>query len=87
MRAARSRSSPTTSGPSTPPTQPMSDESHTWLSTRATARSRSVGSPSCIALVMIAVIASLTRATASASFGCAEPSARTIAAVASGRCV
>ncbi len=43
MRAARSRSSPTTSGPSTPPTQPMSDDSHTWLSTRATARSRSVG--------------------------------------------
>ena len=34
---------------------------------------------------MIAVIAWLTRRTASASFGCAEPSARTIAAVASGR--
>ena len=39
----------------------MSDDSQTWLSARATARSRSVGSPSCIAPVMIAVIAWLTR--------------------------
>src|SRR5207302_1799805 len=82
--AAAAKSSSTRSGPSTPHTQPFSEESHTCIKMRATRTSRAVAgrrSGAWIALVMMPVMISVTRRTMSAFSICAVPNERTMAAV------